>query len=67
MSDQFTSGTSIFQRPPMSGHLQQCRVASGPWHGIGCAAEALHGFIAQRFVTTIVVVAAVAAAGWWWF
>lgn len=67
MSDPSTSGTSSLKMAPTSGHLQQCLLASGPWHSVGCAAEALHGFLARRFVTTIVVVSVLAAASWWWF
>lgn len=67
MSDQPIPGAAPLKMAPISGHLQQCLLASGRWHRLGCAVEALHGFLAQRFVTTIVVVAVLAAAGWWWF
>lgn len=66
MPIQPPSGTLLLKMSPMSSHLQQCLLASGRWHGLGCATEALHGFLAQRFVTTIVAVAGLASLGWWW-
>ncbi|WP_305806736.1 hypothetical protein, partial [Stenotrophomonas sp. YIM B06876] len=47
--------------PQLSGHFRQCFRARGPWHRVECAAEALHGFLAQRFVTSLVFVAGLAA------
>ena len=52
----------------LSEHARQCRAASGSMHRVHCAAEALHGFLAHRFVTTLAVAtAAVAACGWVFF
>lgn len=52
----------------LSEHARQCMLAQGPMHRVHCAAEAVHGFMAHRFVTTLAVAAAlVAAAGWTFF
>lgn len=66
MSDRSVSRLASLYGAQMSSHLQQCTLASGVWHRLGCAAEAAHGFLAQRFVTTTVVVAVVlaVASGW---
>lgn len=61
MSDRSVSRLASVYGAQMSSHLQQCTLASGVWHCLGCAAEAVHGFLAQRFVTTTVVVAVVLA------
>ena len=45
----------------LSEHVHKCLLASGPLHCIQCAGEAVHGFLAQRFVTTMVVAAAIVA------
>lgn len=45
----------------LSEHVHKCSVASGPLHRMHCAGEAVHGFLAQRFVTTMVVVTAIVA------
>lgn len=65
MSDRPVSRFVSFHRAQMSSHLQQCKLARGSWHRLGCAAEVAHGFLAQRFVTILVVVVVfVAASGW---
>ena len=37
-------------------HVLQCRQARGRWNSLRCAAEAIHGLLAPRFVTTVTVV-----------
>lgn len=49
----------------LSEHVQKCLLASGPMHRMHCAGEAVHGFLAQRFVTTMVVVTVLVAAVLW--
>jgi len=49
----------------LSAHYRECSQAAGAMHRLHCAAEALHGFLAQRFVTTLVVVAALLAVSQW--
>lgn len=52
----------------LSDHAQQCMLACGPMHRVRCAAEAVHGVLAHRFVTTLaVVVIVLAAVGWSFF
>lgn len=50
-----------FSTSQLSEHAHKCLLASGPLHRIQCAGEAVHCFLAQRFVTTMVVVAAIVA------
>lgn len=38
-------------------HLDVCRRLSGRLFALKCGAQALHGFVAVRFVTTLVAVA----------
>ena len=56
MSDRSASRFMSSHVAQMSSHLQQCTVARSSWHHLGCAAEAAHAFLAQRFVTTITIV-----------
>ncbi len=51
----------------LSEHARQCMLACGPMHRVRCAAEAVHGFLARRFVTTLAVATGLAAAGGWVF
>ena len=66
MSDRPVSRFVSFHVAQMSSHLQQCTLARGSLHYLGCAAEAAHAFLAQRFVTLLFVLVAVLAtvAGW---
>lgn len=36
-------------------HLNACRSNNGPLLALSCGAEALHGFVSARFVTTLTV------------
>lgn len=45
----------------LQDHVHVCHVQSGPWFSARCRAEAIHGFVMARFVTTVAV--ALAAAG----
>lgn len=52
----------------LSEHARQCMLACGPMHRVHCAAEAVDGFLARRFVTTLAVTTVLAAvAGWTFF
>ncbi|WP_156949870.1 hypothetical protein [Simplicispira psychrophila] len=65
MSDRPVPRFVSLHMAQMSSHLQQCRLARGSWYRLGCVAEAAHGFLAQRFVTTIALaVVLVVASGW---
>lgn len=49
----------------LSDHYRECSQAAGAMHRMHCAGEAVHGFLAQRFVTTVVVVATLLALSQW--
>ena len=61
MSNPSFSPYSSLSKQQLSEHFHKCLLASGPLHRIQCAGEAVHGFLAQRFVTTMVVAAAIVA------
>ena len=65
MSNRPASRSVSLHLAQMSSHVQQCTSARSTWHHLGCAAEATHGFLAQRFVTTIVVAVVLALASGW--
>ena len=67
MSDLSLPRAAAHSASSLSEHARQCMVACGPMHRVRCAAEAAHGFLAHRFVTTLTVAAAVAASGWPFF
>ena len=37
----------------LAAHLQFCTASMGPGFGVICLAEAVHSFVAPRFVTTV--------------
>ena len=68
MSDLSISRSAQYGAPALSEQAKQCMLACGPMHRLHCAAEAVHGFLARRFVTTMVAAAGlVAASGWIFF
>lgn len=48
------------------GHLQACKAAHGRLFALHCGAEALHHFVASRFVTTLVVAGLAIGIGSLW-
>lgn len=46
-------------------HYRKCSQAAGAMHRLHCTGEVLHGFLAQRFVTTMVVAGALLALSQW--
>jgi hypothetical protein len=46
----------------LGAHLRTCSGASGHLFALQCGGEAVHGFLAARFVTTLVVAAVVIGA-----
>jgi hypothetical protein len=52
-----TAAASPLEASALGEHLQLCRQTHGRLQGLRCAAEAAHGFIAARFVTTLLVAA----------
>ena len=63
-SPTFLPYSSLSKRQ-LSEHFHECVLASGPLHRMHCAGEAVHGFLAQRFVTTMVVVTTLVAISLW--
>ena len=45
----------------LGDHVSRCRAASSRFGGLQCAAQAVHGMVASRFVTTLAVTAALIA------
>jgi hypothetical protein len=54
-----TVDTSPMELTALGDHLDRCAGSRGRWFNIQCVAEAMNGFVAPRFVTTLVVVALV--------
>lgn len=48
---------SAMELSALGEHLDVCRRLSGRLFALKCRAQALHGFVAARFVTTLVAVA----------
>jgi hypothetical protein len=44
-------------------HLYLCRTLSGRYFGLRCRAEAIHEFVAARFVTTLVAISLLVGTG----
>lgn len=61
MSSPFTPSYASHGHGQLSEHVQKCLQAQGPWHRMHCAGEAVHGFLAGRFVTTVVVMTTLVA------
>ena len=47
----------------LGAHVDRCNGSRGRMFGLRCAADALYGFLAPRFVTTLVVVTLVFGVG----
>ncbi|MES2226200.1 MAG: hypothetical protein ACSLE9_18825 [Burkholderiaceae bacterium] len=43
----------------LGAHVSRCNGCRGRWFALHCAADALHDFVAPRFVTTLCIVSAV--------
>lgn len=54
--------TSAMELLALGEHFARCQGSRGRLFALRCAAEATHGFVATRFVTTLVVVAALFAS-----
>ena len=65
MSNLLLPPYSSLSPSQLSEHVHKCLLASGRLHRIHCVGEAVHGFLAQRFVTTMVVVTALVAVSLW--
>ncbi len=50
-----TADTSPMELSALSDHLDVCKTLKGRLFDARCAAEAMHGFVVSRFVTTLAV------------
>lgn len=57
MSFGGTADTSPMELSSLGDHLGICKSPNGHWFALHCAGEAMRGFVASRFVTTVVAVA----------
>ena len=55
--------TSPMELDALGQHYDHCQGKRGRWFSIQCMAEALHGSVAPRFVTTLVVATLVIGVG----
>ena len=56
-----STDTSPMELSALGAHIKRCDGCRGRWFTLHCAVDALHGFIATRFMTTLVIAAAVIA------
>ena len=52
--------SSLLELSALGDHLGLCKSSHGHLFALHCAAEAMHGFMVSRFVTTLVVIALLA-------
>ncbi len=50
-----TADTSPMELSVLGAHMTACKTLKGPLFAARCTAEAMHGFVAGRMVTTLVV------------
>ncbi len=43
----------------LRAHAERCAQSRGRWFNVRCSMEAMHGFLAPRFVTTLALASAV--------
>jgi hypothetical protein len=51
--------TSPMELSELGEHVDRCNGSRGRWFTLRCAADAVHDFVAPRFVTTLFIAAAV--------
>lgn len=54
--------TSPLELSALGEHLDRCQTGRGPLFSLRCAADATHGLMAPRVVTTLVLLTALLAA-----
>jgi hypothetical protein len=54
--------TSPMELWALGEHVSRCNGCRGRWFALRCAADAIHDFVAPRFVTTLVVAAVLIGA-----
>ena len=55
--------TSPMELRELGAHLADCVGCKGRWFALQCISDALHDFVARRFVTTLVVATALIGIG----
>ena len=55
--------TSPMELNSLGEHLSVCQSNSGKWFALRWRADAMHGFVASRFVTTVVLAGFLIGAG----
>lgn len=56
------ASTSPVELSALGEHFARCQGSRGRMFALQCAAEATHGFVSSRFVTTLVVATALIAS-----
>ena len=51
--------TSPMELRELGDHVSRCNGSRGRWFAMRCAADAVHDFVAPRFVTTLFIAVAV--------
>ena len=54
-----TTDTSPMELSALGAHVDSCNGCRGRWFALRCAADAVHDFVAPRFVTTLFIASAV--------
>ncbi len=52
--------TSPMELSELGAHIERCNGCRGRWFQLRCVADAVHDFVAPRFVTTLLVAGTVA-------
>ena len=50
--------TAPMELSELGAHVTRCNGCRGRWFALRCAADALHDFVAPRFVTTLLIATA---------
>ncbi len=53
--------TSPMELSELGAHIGRCNGCRGRWFALRCAADAVHDFVASKFVTTLVIVGSLVA------
>jgi hypothetical protein len=53
------TATAPMELDELGAHISRCNGCRGRWFALRCAADAVHDFVAPRFVTTLCIASAV--------
>jgi hypothetical protein len=53
--------TAPMELSELGAHVSRCNGSRGRWFALRCSVDAVHDFVAPRFVTTLVIVGGVVA------